>query len=64
MLTDMLIDETPDIHTDYKNFLIVYPTEVFLGTEKKNSVYVSVYRRNKTPNSLVSAPASCRLSTG
>ena len=39
MLTDMLLDETPDINSDYKNFLLVYPTEVFLV--KKNCIYVS-----------------------
>ena len=39
-LTDMLLDETPEIHSHYKNFLIVYQTEVFL--EKKNCVYVSI----------------------
>ena len=36
----MPLDETPEIHSHYKNFLIVYQTEVFL--EKKNCVYVSV----------------------
>ena len=40
ILTDMLLDETPEIHSHYKNFLIVYQTEVFL--EKKNCAYVSV----------------------
>ena len=61
MLTDMSLDETPDIHSDHKNFLIVDPTEVFLV--EKNDVFISVYLRNKTPNSLVSAQASHRLST-
>ena len=28
MITDMLLDETPDTHSDGKNSLIVYPTEV------------------------------------
>ena len=54
MPSDILIDETPDIYSDIKNSLIVYPTEVFL-VRKKNGVYVSVYLRNKTPNPLVSA---------
>ena len=54
MLTDMLLDETPDIDSDFKDFLVVHPTEVFLVKER-NGVYVSVYLRNKTPNSLVSA---------
>ena len=36
----MLLDETPEIHSHYKNFLIVYQTGVFL--EKNNYVYVSV----------------------
>ena len=40
MLTDMLVDETPDIFSDNKNLLLVFPTEVFLG--KKNCVSVSV----------------------
>ena len=53
MHTDVLIDERPDINTDYKYFLILHPTEVF--HEKKIGVYVSVYPRNKTPNPLVSA---------
>ena len=57
MLTDMLLDETPDIDSDFKDFLVVHPTEVFLVKER-NGVYVSVYLRNKTPNSLVSAQAS------
>ena len=36
ILTDMPLDETPDIHSDSKNFLPVHPTEVFLVKEKKN----------------------------
>ena len=46
MLTDMLVDETPDIYLDYKNLLLVYPTEVFHGKGKNNGIYVSVYLRN------------------
>ena len=46
MLTDMLVDETPDIYLDYKNLLLVYPTEIFHGKGKKNGIYVSVYLRN------------------
>ena len=45
-LTDMLVDEPPDISSDSKNFLLVYPTEAFLGKGKKNGIYVSVYLRN------------------
>ena len=46
MLTDMVVDETPDINSDDKNFLHLYPTEVFLVIEKKNCVFVSVYLRD------------------
>ena len=46
MLTDMLLDETPEILSDNKNFLFVYPTGVFL-LKKKNGIYVSVYLRNR-----------------
>ena len=42
----MLLDVTPDIYTVYKNFLLVYPTEVFHGKGKNNGIYVSVYLRN------------------
>ena len=34
MLTDMVVDETPDINSDDKNFLNLYQTEVFLMIEK------------------------------
>ena len=47
MLTDILLDETPDIFSDNKNFLIVHLMEVFHGKEKKNGVYVSVYLHNR-----------------
>ena len=40
MLTDSPLDETPDINSDYKNFL-VNPTEIFHGKEMKNFVDVS-----------------------
>ena len=33
MLTDMLVHEKPDIHSDFKNSLLVFPTEV-LGEEQ------------------------------
>ena len=46
MLTDMSLDETPDIHSDYKNILIVNPTEVFLV--KGNGVYVSIISNTDT----------------
>ena len=46
MLMDMVVDETPDINSDDKNFLHLYPTEVFLVIEKKNCVFVSVYLRD------------------
>ena len=45
-LTDMLVDEPPNIDSDSKNFLLVYPTEAFLVRAKNNGVYVSVYLRN------------------
>ena len=45
-LTDILLDETSDINSDNKIILIVYPTDVFLGKEKKNGAYASVYPRN------------------
>ena len=45
ILTDMLLDETSDIFSDYKNFL-VYPTEVF-HVKKKNGLYVSGCLRNR-----------------
>ena len=50
MLTDTLPHEKPDIYADKKNFL-VYLTQVFLG--KETGASVSVYLRNKTPNSFV-----------
>ena len=40
----MLVDETPDISSDKKNFLIVFPTDVLLVREEKS--YVSLYLRN------------------
>ena len=45
MLTDMLVDETPDIYSDFKNLLLVYPTDV-LHMKEKNDVCVSACRRN------------------
>ena len=51
MLTDILLDETPDIFSDNKNFLIVSPTEVFHGKEKSGA-YVSVYLRNTDTKSV------------
>ena len=53
----------PYIYSEYKNLLLVCPTEVLHVKEKKNGLYVSLYLRSKTPHSLVSAPACCRLST-
>ena len=44
ILTDIILDETPHIYSDFKNFLLVCPTEAFLG--KKNGIYVSVYMGN------------------
>ena len=43
MHTDILLDETPDIDSDHKNILRVYPTEVFHCNEKKTCVYISMY---------------------
>ena len=51
MLTDMLVDETPDIYPDFKNFDLLYPTEVFHGKEKSGA-YVSVYLRNTDTKSV------------
>ena len=45
MLTDILLDETPHIDSDYKNIFPVFTTEVFLG--KKNGVYVSVLAQHR-----------------
>ena len=43
MLTDMPLDETPDIQSDYKNLLLVDQKEVFLVKDKrKNGVDFSV----------------------
>ena len=47
MLTEILFDEMPDISSDRKNLLVVCPTEVFLGKEKKNGIYVLVYLHNR-----------------
>ena len=44
ILTDIILDETPHIYSDFKNSLLVCPMEAFLG--KKNGVYVSVYLGN------------------
>ena len=38
MHTDILVDETPDISSDKKNFLVVHSTEVLHGKEKKSGV--------------------------
>ena len=46
MLTDILIDETPHIYSDDKKCLIVYPTEVLHGKEKKSGINVSANLRN------------------
>ena len=40
MLTDILPDEMPDIHSDKKNRLFVFPTDVFHGKER-SAVYFS-----------------------
>ena len=45
MLMDTLLAETPDIYSDYKNILIIYPTDVF--HVKKNGVYFSVLLPNR-----------------
>ena len=59
----MLVDDTLNIYSDYKDFLIVYPTDVFLWKEKKSGVNVSGYLQTQTPNSLVSSPGFGPLST-
>ena len=46
ILTDTLLDVTPEIFTVYKIFLLVHPTEVFLWKQKKSNTYVSVHLRN------------------
>ena len=47
MPTDMPINETPDINSDRKNLLLVFPTEVFPVEKEKNGTYVSVYLHNR-----------------
>ena len=61
MLTELLFDETPDIFSDNKNFLLVFQTEVFHGKEKKNGVYVSVspQQRHQIRWCLIRRPVTC-----
>ena len=63
MPTDVLVDETPNINSDDKNFLLVHPTEVLHGNEK-NGAYVSVSLRNADANSFVSASGVLSLFYG
>ena len=63
MHTDIFIDETPDINSDFKNSLLVHPTEVLHGNEK-NGAYVSVSLRNADANSFVSASGVLSLFYG
>ena len=49
-----LIDDTPEIHSDFKNLLLVHPTEVLHGKKKKASTSRCICT-TQTQNSLVSA---------
>ena len=47
MLTDLTYFERDEIFVDYQNLLFVYPTELYLGKEKKkNGFFVKVYIRD------------------